>query len=198
MVQYFPALIIGAMTMLSCQKAPTKTVVDPDLGYRTTYTLMSRDTIYNGPFEKVDSSGVLLERGIYDNGELTGIRELYYPDGKVKVRERYKEGQITDLYEYFHPNGSIQLKGYYINGEMYGMWNQYYDDGALQDEVSMIKNEEQGPFKEYYKDGKIQAEGNYLHGPNEDGELKLYDESGTLYKTMWCDLGKCRTTWEKK
>ncbi len=198
MVQYIPAFLLVSISMLSCQKAPTKTVVDPVLGYKTTYTLMSRDSTYNGPFEKVDSTGVVLERGQYINGQLTGIRELFYADGKVKVRERYKDGQITDLYEYFHPNGNIQLKGYYIGGEMYGTWSRYFDDGAKEDEVLMVKNEEQGPFKEYYRNGKIQAEGNYLHGDNEDGELKLYDESGTLYKTMWCDLGKCRTTWEKK
>ena len=35
-------------------------------------------------------------------------------------------------------------------------------------------------------------------GPNEDGILKLYDESGTLYKTMLCDSGKCVTTWQKQ
>ncbi len=198
MVHHIPALIIGAMCLFSCKQAPTKTVVDPVLGYKTTYTLMSRDTTYNGPFEKVDSAGVLLERGQYTKGQLTGIRELFYPDGKVKVRERYQDGQITDLYEYFHPNGNVQLKGYYINGEMYGAWKKYHDNGALEDEVLMAKNEEQGPFKEYARDGKIQAEGNYLHGPNEDGVLKLYDESGTLYKTMWCDLGRCHTTWEKK
>ena len=198
MVKNILAFHFVAISLLSCQKASNKIVVDPDLGYKTTFTLTSRDSTYHGPFEKVDSSGGLIERGKYTHGQLTGIRELFYPDGKVKVRERYKEGQITDLYEYFHPNGNVQLKGYYINGEMYGIWKKYRDDGSLLDEVLMAKNEERGPFKEYYKDGTVQVEGNYLHGPNEDGVLKLYDESGDLYKTMWCDLGICHTTWEKK
>ncbi len=62
----------------------------------------------------------------------------------------------------------------------------------------MVNSEEMGPFTEYYANGKIQAEGTYLHGPNEDGQLKLFDESGELYKIMLCDSGKCITTWQKE
>ena len=78
----------------------------------------------------------------------------------------------------------IELKGYYIDGAMYGRWRKYTRDGHLFEEVTMINNEEMGPFREYHPNGKIQAEGTYLHGPNEDGRLKLYDESGQLQKEM--------------
>ncbi|MDQ3016291.1 MAG: toxin-antitoxin system YwqK family antitoxin [Bacteroidota bacterium] len=198
MVRYLLPLLLICIGLSSCGTAPTVVVVDPDLGYQTTFSVTKRDSTFHGPYEKLDQNKALLERGNYIVGRLNGIRELFYPTGKVKVRERYKDGQITDLYEYFHPNGNVELKGYYINGEMYGVWRKYLEDGSLLDEVLMSKNEEMGPFTEYYKDGKIQAEGTYLHGPNEDGVLKLYDESGALYKTMWCDSGRCHTTWEKK
>ena len=180
-----------------CQGHTRKVEIDPDTGFRIEYTTDTKSKLHAGPYIKRDSAGVLLEKGDLKQGVQVGIRELYFPDGKVNVRERYVDGKMDDLYEYFHPNGVLQLKGYYIKGEMYGLWRKYTAEGKLMEEVLMIANEENGPFTEYYPDGKIAAEGAYLHGPNESGTLKLYNESGELYKTMQCYSGRCYTTWLK-
>ena len=194
----FRNIIFISLCLGACKKPLTRVEVDPDTGFETTYSIRKEDNKYEGPYVKKDSTGQLLERGHYRNGELHGIREILFPDGQVKVRERYLDGKITDLYEYYFPNGKLELKGYYIDGAMYGDWKKYDDQGNLLETVTMINNEEMGPFTEYYPSGKVQAEGVYLHGPNEDGVLKLYNESGDLYKTMLCDSGTCITTWEKK
>lgn len=192
------SIILYALLLAGCREAPTKTETDPDSGFQTTYSIRKEDEVFQGPYTKSDSTGILLERGYYHEGKLHGIREILFPDGKVKIRERYKNGEITDLYEYFFPNGNVELQGYYIKGSMYGQWKKYDEKGNLIESVTLVNNEETGPFTEYYPDGKLQAEGVYLNGPNEEGELKLYNESGELYKTMLCDGGKCITTWEKK
>ena len=197
MAKLIQLVLILTLGFAGCNKPLSKVETDPVTGYKTILTVKD-DSIFHGPYTKSDSTGTLLERGHYHNGELHGIREILYPDGKVKVRERYSHGQIADLYEYYHPNGRHELKGYYIDGAMYGPWNKYDDEGNLVETVTMINNEEMGPFTEYYGNGKIQAEGMYLHGPNEDGQLKLFDESGELYKIMLCDSGTCITTWQKE
>jgi antitoxin component YwqK of YwqJK toxin-antitoxin module len=180
-----------------CSGHSRKVEIDPNTGFRTEYTTDTKSKLHDGPYIKRDSSGVLLEKGTLKQGVQEGIRELYFPDGKVNIRERYANGTMDDLYEFFHPNGVLQLKGYYIKGEMYGLWRKYSPEGKLMEKVLMIANEENGPFTEYYPDGKIAAEGAYLHGPNESGTLKLYNESGELYKTMQCYDGRCYTTWLK-
>ncbi len=192
---FFPFVLI---ILIGCQSKSTKEVVDPDIGYKTTYTLNSKTGAYDGPYTKTDSTGLLIERGTMKDGRQDQVRELYYPDGKVKIRERYVKGKMDDLYEYFHPNGAVELKGYYVDGEMYGWWSKYDPEGHLLEFVTMIRNEEYGPFTEYYPNGRLKAEGAYLHGPNEDGTLKLYDETGTLNKTMLCNAGRCYTTWQKE
>jgi antitoxin component YwqK of YwqJK toxin-antitoxin module len=197
MIRSTLTLISLAFLIAGCADPPTLIVKDPDTAFVTSYTIKN-DTLYHGPYTKKDAAGILLEKGTYVEGQLHGMRELFHPDGQVKVRERYKNGMITDLYEYFYPNGQVELKGYYINGEMYGVWRKYYKDGSLLEEVTMSGNEENGPFTEFHPNGKLQAQGYYLHGPNEDGVLKLYDESGELYKTMLCDSGWCSTTWKKE
>lgn len=195
---FYKILFIGSVVFYGCEKALYKTEVDPYTGFKSEYSIRKEDGVIHGPYTKTDSTQVLLEKGTYTNGQLHGIRELFFANGQVKIRERYNNGKITDLYEYFFPNGQHELKGYYLNGSMYGPWLKYNDKGQLLERVTMVDNEEMGPFIEYADNGKIHAEGAYLHGPNEDGILKLFDESGDLYKTMLCDSGRCVTTWEKK
>lgn len=186
------------LALWGCRKDQILEEKDPVLGYITNYTIDSKTKKYHGPYTRTDSTGRLLEKGHYDQGELHGFRELYYPDGRVNVRERYKLGQMDDLYEYFHPNGQLELSGYYVEGAMYGLWKKFDADGKIMEEVTMVHNEENGPFREYHPNGRLKAEGAYLNGPNEDGTLKLYDESGQLQKQMLCDAGWCYTQWQKE
>ena len=78
---------------------------------------------------------------------------------------------------------------------MNGPWLGYHENGQLKERVQFQDNDENGPFVEYHPNGNLAAEGTYKDGDNEDGELKIYDESGALLRTMLCDRGRCRTTW---
>lgn len=193
-------LLMGLLTGLAmgCRQQKSITETDPNSGCVSTYAIDGKTGLKDGPYTRVDSAGHLLEKGWLSQGQPQGIRELYYPDGHLKVRERYRAGQMDDLYEYYRPDGSLELKGYYVGGAMYGLWRKYAPEGQLIEAVTMIQNEEMGPFREYHPNGKIKAEGTYLHGPNEDGRLKLYDESGQLEKEMWCNAGRCYTRWSKE
>ena len=61
----------------------------------------------------------------------------------------------------------------------------------------MVQNEENGPFKEYHLNGNLKAVGNYLNGPNEDGNLKVYDENGDLEREMECTAGICHSIFSR-
>ena len=193
-----PGIILLLASCMACSRTEQLEEKDPDLGTISTFTIDKKTGLKDGPYTKMDTAGVLMEKGFMKAGIQEGFRELYYPDGQVKIRERYKAGTLDDLYEYFHPNGQIELEGYYIHGAMYGQWRKYLSTGQLVEEVTMINNEEMGPFREYHPNGRLQAEGAYLNGPNEHGRLRLYDEQGQLQKEMDCRKGRCYTLWEKE
>lgn len=152
----------------------------------------------DGYFQKYDESGNLIELSIFKNGKLNGIRKLYM-NSKLQSEEFRLNDQFHGPYKAYFPNGNLQLEANYTNDVMTGDVKVYYVSGQLKEIVRFADSVEDGPFVEFYENGKLKAEGIYkqLEGPVEDGELKLYDTTGTLIKIMNCDLGKCSTKWLK-
>ncbi|RMF21900.1 MAG: toxin-antitoxin system YwqK family antitoxin, partial [Bacteroidetes bacterium] len=126
---------------------------------------------------------------------LHGERRLFYPDGTVQIIEHYEHGRFEGLYQAFYPNGQLELEGRYVANEMTGEWKRYYDSGELMEIVTFAHNAENGPFREFYKNGRLKTEGTYRGGDFEHGELKKYDENGTLVQRMQCLEGICQTVW---
>lgn len=167
-------------------------------GYVIKYTRRAFDYAREGEYTRSAPNGKLLEVAHYANDTLDGLRILFYETGDTQIVETYKNGNFEGVYKAFYPNGQLELLGQYAANAMDGEWKRYYDTGELMEVVTLRENMENGPFKEYYKNGNLKAEGNYKDGDNENGLLKLYDESGTLIRTMNCEMGVCRTIWKKE
>lgn len=159
------------------------------------YQRLKKDGAKTGPYQKFDEDGQLVEEGEYKEGIVHNKRTVYYHPDQVKFVETYKSGVFQGSYNYFYENGQLEVEGRYIDGVMSGNWKRYYTNGQLMEVVKFEENEENGPFVEYHENGKLKAEGKYKNGDNEDGLLKLYNESGELYKKMECDSGICKTIW---
>ncbi len=172
--------------------------VDEETGEKITYTRKVDNFGKQGLYTRLTKEGVKIEEAMYENDTLNGFRRLYYEDGSVFIEEQYEMGAFQGAWKTFHENGQLKLEGEYIDNKMEGKWKGYYDNGALKEEVLFEGNEENGAFIEYYKNGKLKAEGAYLNGDNENGLLKLYDETGELVKKMDCKKGVCRTIWTKE
>ncbi|MBK7810557.1 MAG: toxin-antitoxin system YwqK family antitoxin [Saprospiraceae bacterium] len=152
---------------------------------------------WNGFYEKFDSQGVIYESAHYKNHQLNGERTIY-ENGFLYAIETYENNQFQGPYRLYFPNGKIKLEAKYENNIMKGELKSFYEDGSLKEIVQMAENEENGPFKEFYHNGLLKAEGSYKNGPNEHGELKLYDSTGVHIKTMICEDGICHTQWSKE
>ncbi|MBK9270779.1 MAG: toxin-antitoxin system YwqK family antitoxin [Saprospiraceae bacterium] len=152
---------------------------------------------WNGLYEKFDSLGVIYETANFKDGQLHGERVIF-EDGVLYASENYKHNVFHGPYKLFYPNGVLKLETQYDNGVMSGTLKAYYSDGSIKEIVQMENNEENGPFKEYHPNGQIKAVGTYKNGPNEHGELQMYDSLGVLVKTMICEEGICHTQWTKE
>lgn len=189
---------LAILVLISCnRKAKTETVeMTDEAGNKIRFERRLNDYAKEGMFVKFGASGKKMEEAHYANDTLDGLRILYSEKGDTQIVESYKKGAFDGEYRIFHENGKLKLLGIYENNIMIGKWKGYYDNGALKEEVTFVDNQENGPFIEYHPNGKLKAEGTYLNGDFEQGELKLYDESGKLYRRMECDKGICKTIWQ--
>jgi antitoxin component YwqK of YwqJK toxin-antitoxin module len=160
-----------------------------------------KDFSKEGLYQRFDPDGALAEEAHYTHDTLHGEHKYFYKDGSVESVERYRMGVYHGKYQKYSEDGTLLLEQDFVDGMMQGFSMAYYPNGMLKEKVTMRGNEEDGPFWEYYENGKISAEGAYSPGeeaPLEQGELKEYDETGTLVRIADCKDGVCLTRWKKE
>ena len=75
----------------------------------------------NGLFEAWTDKGVLVDHGIFKDGERDGETVQYWPDtGKLKVKAQYRAGKLNGLVEQYYPSGTVQLKHMYADHQLHG------------------------------------------------------------------------------
>lgn len=195
---FYSFILFLSFTILSCT-ADTTTIVQKDKDDRVLekISIDTKTKKKQGLYQRFYPSGNLAEEAFYDRDSLNGTRKFYYESGSLEQEQNYLSGIFQGPFRSFYINGKTNVEGNYVNNEMDGVWKRYYDTGELKEEVNFVNNDENGPFKEYFKNGKLKTEGTYVNGPNEQGELKEYNEEGELIKIMSCNSGICNTIWVK-
>ena len=189
-------LLLCSFVIFSCGNVKTVEQLNDDGKVEEKYSVNKKTQKKEGKLFRYYKDGSVFEESNYKNDLLNGERKMYYENGKIQILENYIDGEFDGPYFTYHQNGKVDNEGVYTAGMMQGKWKRFYDNGQLREEVLFKDNQENGPFIEYYENGKLKAEGAYLDGDNEHGELKMYDETGTLVKKMDCNRGVCRTTWK--
>lgn len=197
-MKYILSLLVLVLLFISCEtnKLDQKETKNEEIQITEKYSTLKETDIKQGPYERKDLNGELLEISNYDKGKLHGEQKLY-EKGVIYSTANYDQGKITGKYQSYYPNGEVYVEGNYQNEMMDGKWKTYYETGKLKEVVYFKNNEENGPFVEFHTNGNLKAEGEYLDGDNEHGELLLYSPNGILIQKMNCDRGICRTTWKK-
>lgn len=186
----------------ACLNSPVETVEHRnENGQLERFERRKKDFAKEGVYRKFSPEGVLMEEAQYKNDTLDGERKFFYPSGKLESVEHYRNGAYHGKYQKFYENGTMEVEQEFANGALEGLSIAYYPSGGVKEKVTLHNNEESGPFSEYYENGVLKAEGTYIPGedlPLEQGELKEYDETGTLVRIADCQSGICHTRWKKE
>ena len=102
-------------------------------------------------------------------------KNLFNPD-KINILKR---GIINGPINIYYPNGKIQVKQFFINNRKAGIWQYFYENGKLKTEIvyNIMSNEEEGIMKNYDEKGVIISEGKIIND-NMAGVWNHYDEKG--------------------
>ncbi len=192
----FRLFIYSLIVTIIFSSCSSVTIEDHDDDGHLTASYKIKNDIKNGSYIGYHMDGSIFEESTYVQGQVHGLRVLYYEgDKKIQTIETYDHGIMAGLFEEYHRNGQVAFTGIYVDNAMDGIWKKYDETGLLIEEVTFKDNEENGSFKEYHTNGQLAAEGGYLNGDKEHGPLKMYNDKGELIKEMACENGVCRTIW---
>ncbi len=156
-----------------------------------------------GEWKFYDERGTLLKVTNYTAGELDGVRDAFYPNGKISRRDIFDSGILLETVQYDstgkeynrvklpsgsgkyvlkHMNGKLMAEGNYVNGYLQGVYNEYFSNGKLESREYFNKGFSDSTYVYYQSDGKIDREGKLKKG-HKDGEWKFYNNEGKLYYT---------------
>ncbi len=105
-----------------------------------------------------EKSKNVMTREFYNSeGELDGIKTVYYPNTKIAEETNYKNGIKEGKNIYYSPEGVILKKLIYVNNELHGPATYYDAYGKVILEGSYKEGKKHGIWKTY-KDGKFVKE----------------------------------------
>ncbi len=120
--------------------------------------------IRHGPFESYTLKGVLVERGLYQDGLESGRWEGFHSNGKVSWRGERFNGEDVGQWQLFHPNGRLRSEGQMLEGRREGVWLESNARGAELRELSYLRGQLEGPSTYFYPGGVVQRQGTYRDG----------------------------------
>jgi len=112
----------------------------------------SQGTFY---YKEYNANDTLVHEGQMTNGQRTGLWISYFPfTGMVSEKVSYKLGQVDGVYESWYRDGKLYMTGQYVEGMKEGLWKEYSDSGFVFSTTAYKNGMRDGMYTEYYPSGK--------------------------------------------
>ena len=110
-------------------------------------------------------TGVIIDKEVYKNGLLNGVKTSYYADGKVLQTQEFKDDLAHGEKIMYTPNGKISSQYGFKNGKSDGAFVEYDKNGEISFNGKYKMNKPQGVWK-YYENGKLVRTKDYTRSKN--------------------------------
>lgn len=93
-----------------------------------------------------------------------GLRETFYPNGKIFTRATYEDNQLVGGTTTWYENGQKKITGQFIDDEKHGLWRHFYEDGSRYREIEYVNDRPHGKHIKWHKNGQIHEQGHFKYG----------------------------------
>lgn len=113
--------------------------------------------IYNGKYK--------VSEGYVRNREYDGEWKYYhYNSEQIMTLEPYRNGQLHGVRKVFYQSGKIAEEATYENGIKQGPYKKYSENGVVLEEATFLNDQYHGPYTLREADDKIILKGQYKNG----------------------------------
>ena len=96
----------------------------------------------------------IMTRESYSNGEISGAKITYYPNGEVAEELNFLNGKMNGTNKYFAPNGTLLKDLIYANNKLDGN-AIYFDERGQKSIEGVYRDDKKHGVWKYYKNGKF-------------------------------------------
>ncbi|MDD4990970.1 MAG: toxin-antitoxin system YwqK family antitoxin [Paludibacter sp.] len=158
-------------------KVPDKLLFESKKGL--TYIVENKDTLLFCGLSIKCNKDKSIDETTYLNGELNGVSNSYFQNGKISYTRIYKNGKLQGKATEYFSNGNLKEVGFWADGSRIGKWTTYHPNKKI-DEVGIYRNaNKDSTWNEYYESGKIKLTSNYSVGIK-NGKYIAYYENGKV------------------
>lgn len=136
-------LALGVQPTLSAQ-APMN--LDLLVDRRGVYLHPETLEAYTGPVVALWDSVNVREHGTLRNGRWDGVREMFFSDGQLELRETYESGVLDGPFESYFRTGSPSDKGTYRDGLLEGAYEAYWSRTQGDIHAAHVGHSMEGPM----------------------------------------------------
>lgn len=122
------------------------------------------------------------------DGVNEGERTLYYPSGKIKLKEEYKNGLLNGKQIEYHGNGSVISERTYVKNVLNGPMMSNNFDGSKT--VGEMRNGKYISKTVYFENGRTAAVENYDDDGNKHGMSTFYTLTGGILAKLPYEHGQ--------
>ena len=114
--------------------------------------------------EKLNSKGIVIEKGNYDHGKKVGTWEYFYDDGVVSLKSNYTKGILEGESVRYDLKGNVIAMLNYKNGKLTGEQTYFYTTDKPLSKGNMINGKEEGNWQYFSPSGELIGNVKYKNG----------------------------------
>jgi len=122
---------------------------------------------FNGDFKETFEDGKTKGTGTFVDGQLSGLRVQYFPNGKISTEKEYKGAYPHGKAKEYYVDGTLKQEGFFDNNKEVGTWTLYYPNGNKKAVLTFEAGVQNGPYFEYSDKGILTRQYYFRNGKAE-------------------------------
>ena len=138
-----------------------------------------RNGLWDGPYLLRSADGVIVERGSFVGGELSGRVERFHANGSRRHLVEFEHGVAVGEASGWHPTGERSFVEPYNAGQLHGLKQTWDENGTLTFQGTYQHGKGEGEARAWHPNGQLKTvehqRGGVMSGPKQS-----WSEDGTL------------------
>jgi antitoxin component YwqK of YwqJK toxin-antitoxin module len=123
----------------------------------------------------------------YKNGLVSGLRERFYENRQLELKENYLDNKLHGLSIYWDSNGVKKAELNYSKGLLNGYLRRWYNENQMQMEISYKDGKENGIETTWYPNGNVKSQNSFKNGLLHGSVKKWYEGNIIEFEENYSD-----------